>query len=166
MKNLLTTILLMLLLMTASYAQTTTSKDLEVEYDKFKDSTTVTLKLPIMEGLLLVLIDSFSGKKRLSMPDNVLTTFMSVSDQKQFYISHSWIILADDERIRLGDGLYTGGTTASSRATEVILYPVSQENLKKIANAKKVEMQLGSKEFALTESQITSFKEFYKQLTP
>lgn len=170
MKNILTITFLTLLLLVPSYAQTTADKNIEIKYDKFKDRTTVSLKLTIteklpIEELLFALTNSFEGKKQTSMPSDISGFFLSVTKEKQYSISHSWIVLADDERIKLGDGMYQGEAN-DSRAAEVIIYSISSENLKKIANAKKVEMQLGSKEFTLTELQLASFKEFYKQIVP
>lgn len=171
MKKPLTITFLTFLLAITSFAQTSTDKNVEIKYDKFKDRTTVSLKLPIVnnplqsEELYLGMTSAFNGNKPTSIPDSVYSFFLSVTKTKQYSLSHSWIVLADEERIRLGDGQYLG-EGGELKAAEVIIYSLSSENLKKIASAKKVEMQLGSKEFALTDSQLASLKEFYKQLVP
>ncbi len=95
-----------------------------------------------------------------------MSFFLSISKKKQYSTSHSWIILADEERVKLGDGEYQGGGGNDSKAAEVIFHSISLENLRKITNAKKVEMQLGNTEFTLTESQVKTLKEFYRQITP
>jgi hypothetical protein len=149
-------------------------KAVEVKYDKFKDTTSVTLTLQLIkkvallstgEDLSLSLVSSFDGKKPTLMPDDINGFFLSVSKKKQYSNSHSWIVLADDERIRLGDGVYKGEEGAV-RAAEVIIYSISLANLKKIASAKKVETQIGNAEFTLTEPQLQSLKDFYKQIIP
>jgi hypothetical protein len=168
MKNTLITTLLIFLLSVSSLAQGVKPGEPETKYDKFKDETNITVVIQLsetsIENLSLTLGTSFSGKKPPSAPKDIISFFLSVNTRKQYSISHSWIILADEERIKLGDGEYQG-TGSSTKAAEVIFYSMSPENLRKIANAKKVEIQLGNKEFTLTESQVKNLKDFYERVT-
>lgn len=57
--------------------------------------------------------------------------------------------------------LYGAATTV-----ELLSFSISLEDLKKIANAKKVEVQVGRAEFTIDNSKLESINEFYKQLIP
>ena len=170
MKKLITVTLLTLILLTQAFAQKTTTKGVEIEYDKNKDVTTVSVMMSLTDDLLpsesLVFgsIDVFKGKIRTTAtPEKVIVTFISISKKKQFSESRSWVALADDERIRLGNGEYVV-ESGNSGVAEILLYALSVENLKKMTDAKKVEMQVGNKEFTLSESQMVSLREYYKKL--
>lgn len=170
MKNLIAITIFTLLFTISCFAQIDT-KGVETKYDKFKDKTTVTLMLEMnirlvpKEDLVFGSSSSFDGKKPTSIPDKLVFTFISNSKIKQYEFSNSLIILADDERIRLGDAKYIGGTS-SFEPSEIMIYTVSLENLKKIVAAKKIEMQIGKTEFALNDAQLNAVKEFYKQIIP
>lgn len=169
MKKLITITFLTLLLLTQTFAQSSTTKGVETEYDRSKNKTTITVLLALTsstgDNLIFGSIDSFSGKTRTSpTPDKVLVTFVSVSKQKQFSSSRSWGVFADDERIKLGEGEYISERGSSGEA-ELLLFALSVDNLRKIAKAEKVQMQVGKKEFTLTEAQLESLREYYKQIS-
>jgi hypothetical protein len=170
MKKLITVAFLTLLLLTQAFAQKTTTKGVEIEYDKIKDMTTISVMLPLSDSLLpgenIVFgsLDVFKGKIRTTpVPEKVIVTFISISKKKQFSGSRSWSALADEERIKLGDGEYVVEANSGGVA-EVLLYALSIENLKKIVDAKQVEMQVGNREFTLSELQMVSLREYYKKL--
>jgi len=170
MKKILATTIFTLLLTISSFAQAVEFGKITTKYDKFKDITSLSLKLAISkdtnEFFVLFINAAFDGKTPASSDKDIMFSFISMTSEKQpAPASRSWIALADDERINLGNGEYTN-TLISTTYASTMAYFVSEINLKKIANAKKVEMQVGSKEFALSESQIASLKELYKQLVP
>jgi hypothetical protein len=174
MKNILIITLLIFLLSVSSIAQSPKPGEPETKYDKFKDKTTVTVVIQLsktliiggvlIEDLSLTLATSFNGRKPPSEPKDITSFFLSVNTRKRYSFSHSWIILADEERVKLGDGEYEG-TASGAKVAELIFYSMSRENLKKVANAKKIEMQLGDTAFTLTESQVKNLKDFYKEIT-
>jgi hypothetical protein len=159
MKNLLSITFLILIFLVLSSAQT--NNKVEIEYDRFKDWTTVSIRLPILSDLSLKFSDIFDGKKRTSTPKNVSLYFISSDIEEDYFASSSCIFLVDDQRIDLGYGKYL-----ASRDVELLSFSISLENLKKIANAKKVEYQIGRTTLTLTDSQLEAIKEFYKQLVP
>jgi len=168
MKKLIAVTIFTLLLTISSFAQVLTEKDFEIparketKYDRFKDKTTVSLTIPITSIFSLTFDNSYDGEKRTSPPTKVVASFMSLDISERYLISRSCIILADKERIRLDNGTYL-----SEGEGEVLFFFLSLENFKKIANAKKIEMQLGSNnEFALGQSRIDAIKDFYKLLVP
>ena len=171
MKNILATTILILLLFVSSFSQIDT-KGVEVKYDKFKDKTTVTLMLEVniklvpKEDLVFGSSSSFDGKKPTSIPDKFVFTFISNSKLKSYEFSNSLIILADDERIRLGNATTYISGKSEYEPSEIMIYTLSSENLKKIVGAKNVEIQLGKAEFALNENLLKAIKEFYKQSIP
>jgi hypothetical protein len=125
-----TTTLLVLLLSTASFAQT--YNNIETEYDKFKDTTSVTLESRIFTDLSFYLSSSFDGKNRTSMPKTVSAFFISLNKYDEYFTSYSCIFLADDKRIRLDAKKYI--------ENEISSFSLNTEDLKKIANSKKVEV--------------------------
>lgn len=171
MKNIITIAFLILLLSVPAFSQIAT-KGIEVKYDKFKDKTTVTLMLEVSvklvpkEDLVFGSASAFDGKKPTSIPDKHVFTFISNSKLKQYEFYNSLIILADDERIKLGNATSYIPGKSDFEPSEIMIYTLTSENLKKIVGAKKVEMQLGKTEFTLTEPQLEAIKEFYKQIIP
>jgi hypothetical protein len=141
------------------------------KYDKFKDKTSVSLALQIsgspipFEGLSLFVVTSFDGDKPKATPELIGFGLTAIGKSKQYSTSHSLICIADGERIRLGDGIYSG-QMKESMSIELMFYMPESSFIQKIANAKKVEAQLGSTEFTLNENQLKLIKEFYSKVTP
>lgn len=171
MKNALATASLILLLFIPCLSQIDT-KGVEVKYDKFKDKTTVTLMLEVnikmvpKEDLVLGSSSSFDGKKPTVIPDKHVFTFISNSKLKSYGFDNSLIILADDERIPVGNATTYIKGESEFEPSEIMIYSLSSNNLKKLAGAKSIEIQLGKAEFALNEKQLEAVKEFYKQIIP
>jgi hypothetical protein len=162
MKNLIATTLLILLLLTiSSFAQISTKNGVSTEYDRFEDSTTVSVDFQLERKLSLTFSNTFDGKKRTSTPKNISISFISLDISEQYLYSYSCIFLVDDQRISLDSKHYIRQGDGELRSFSLTL-----EDLKKIANAKKVEMKLSSRIHILTESQLATLKEFYKQLIP
>ena len=62
-----------------------------------------------------------------------------------------FIVLADGERLHLGDGFWEG---SAGSTTEIMSYTISRTDLEKLATAKVIEFQLGNFEgkFAANDS--------------
>lgn len=167
MKKLIATTIFTLLLTISSFTQVFTDRDFEsapekeTKYDKFKDETTTSLKFQLTRNLSLTFDDTFEGKKRTSKLTEIRVSFISSDTNEGYLIARSCIFLADDNRIRLNDGNYL-----SAYGGEALGFSISLENFRKIANAKKLEMQLGSREFGFSKTRLDAIKEFYKQLVP
>ena len=142
---------------------------IEKKYDKFKDKTSVLLELTIsdyamFENLRLLAFSSFTGEKAPQKLEDANITFFSVNTKPQYDIYRSLIFLVDGERISLGDGEYEKDN--SNALIETLKFTLKADVIKKLANSKKVELQLGKNEFVFAESQLEAIKEFYKQLVP
>src|SRR6266478_827911 len=88
------------------------SETIEDKYDRFKDSTTVSVTMQLMgvktNGLAMLLSDSYEsqGANRKPPTGNVLLSFVSAGEESHYKLFHSLIFLADDEHIRMGDGVF------------------------------------------------------------
>lgn len=137
------------------------------KYDKFKDKTQIHMTTLVsgapLKGLLMVLSTAFDGK---TAPKDVkvLISFISFNESKLYNDERSFIILWDDKRITPFELKYDDSERAKLNYVETIIYAFPIEYLKKIGEAKSVEMQLKNTEFVLKEKQLSLIREFYKQL--
>lgn len=139
-------------LMATTSANAQLRSGIDRSYDKFKDVTTVT-------GIRL--FDHFTGPassmgigvtfdvrgNKLSEPVMVMLTFLSLLDVSNGS-DNEWWVIADGERISLGSIIARSTPTLrSGRVTieqHVAAVGVSPQILRKLANAKKLEMRVGS----------------------
>ena len=144
------------------------NQNVEEKYDKFKDKTSVTLKLRLLgditNGLEVVLTETFAGQKPVT-PTNFPVMFMATNKDLKYYLSHGLIFLVDGERIKFDDVKYTK-LTYQGYFIEVMILAVPFNTLKKIVAAKKVEAQLGSTEFALSDDYLEAMRDFVSRVSP
>lgn len=143
--------------------------EVKVEYDRFKDVTVLSMPpffvvRPRPVGLQFGMMSGYQGSKPVT-PKNVLWIFFSVSpsEARTYAVSHGVIVLADGERIRLGDTTYRP-TYNEGFYIEAMLLDVPYDTLVKIANAKSVEIQIGSTDFAATPKLLETMREFAGRL--
>lgn len=147
------------------------SETIEDKYDRFKDSTTVSVTMQLMgvktNGLAMLLSDSYAGQGANRKPPtgNVLLSFVSAGDESHYKLFHSLIFLADDERIRMGDGVFID-LPLSYRVVESVTFGLPRDTLRKLASAKKIEFQLGPTEFTFSDSQLEAIRDFESRLNP
>jgi hypothetical protein len=127
-------------------------KDIEVQYDKFKDRTTVSTTITLSE-----VQDHLVGFSATAVREGQATASSS-----RFHLSiyTSDIIDSDDAKlILLVDGVRSTLTSPFSNPHGAV-FPITIEQLTKIGAAKSVEGQMGSIEFALTPAQRAQLKRF------
>lgn len=164
------TILMLLLTVTAVYSQ-----DVKTSYDKFKDRTQVVFTkgravdddrksywLWVAAGF------SYPGTTLKEPADSFLVQFTSSSGSWRFLKSHNLILLADGKSYDLGAGKHDGDIRSSRWVTvsETISYAFNREQIEAIANAKKVELQLGGFEGYFDDKTLAKFKELLAASKP
>ncbi|MGH9841856.1 MAG: hypothetical protein ACREEM_24130 [Blastocatellia bacterium] len=147
-----------------------------IEYDKFKDTTFVKMKpmsigsftfQAIAGGLEISAMFSSKGQK-ITKPEIISLKIISISNAFKHIDERArkLIVLTDGEQFDLGTmqmenmGRGPSFSRYSGDLVEEMSVSVSREGFAKIANAKKVEMQLGSKEFSLKDKHFDALREF------
>jgi hypothetical protein len=136
----------------------------EVTYDKFKDTTYVSTNIGISKiGVRVLSIVtmkvgfSYSGRT-FQAPDNY-DVFFTARVPKDWLWLHNrkLIFLVDNERIEIGEG---SRSSRIGRPTyETLGFRINKDVLQRIANASKVEMQIGSFEGYMGEKDQRKLKE-------
>ncbi|MCI0663785.1 MAG: hypothetical protein L0220_22215 [Acidobacteria bacterium] len=146
-----------------------------IEYDKFKDTTFVRVKpmsigsftfQAITGGLEISAMFSSKGQK-ITKPETIALKIISVSNAFKHVDERArkLIVLVDGQQFDLGamqmENMGRGASFSrySGDLVEEMSVSVSQEDFAKIANAKKVEMQLGSKDFSLKDKHLDALRE-------
>ena len=154
-------------------------KKIESSYDKFKDQTTVSVKylspLPALSPVRLDIVAAFLYPgKTVTKPSIVALWFQSSSKNWQFLQQRQLLVIADGERIDLGEAERVDSKVNSSRAgryssgvsvSELVGKMVSLETFLKIAKAKSVEMRLGSVEFKLADDHLEALRDFASRMS-
>lgn len=129
------------------------SKTYTVKYDKFKDETTVTGRVGFRppKGHL---IDTLELAMVAKFPGQTITQDADIYDC--YFIPHysrTWVFLHDTNLIMLLDGTKRdfgrgkqGGNVYLGGVNEWVYFKMSREDLQAMADAKTVEIQLGSYE--------------------
>lgn len=147
-------------------ATLTTSRDPQTTYDRFTDETNVWIPFDDLDvsthhDLSIMAFVTYHGKGS-TRPENVGLGFMSTPHEIESPEIRELRVLADGERISLGRPSARStkiGYKYSGTITEFLEYKATPQILKKIANARKVEMRLGSLEFALPLGFLRSMQE-------
>ncbi len=136
------------------------NKRFSVEYDKFNDRSNAkfasfSIYSTVRGGGIIYfgLSFTFEGNKLKSNADKFNLTFWSSGSAWRFLKDHSLIFLLDDERFPYGEGVHDGRTTSNRIAivAESVSFSITKEDVEKIANSKKTELQLGTFVGALTD---------------
>jgi hypothetical protein len=143
-----------------------------INYDKFKDITTVQGKETLAKGGLLGSSLSrdnfyclsgfvFSGQKFNEPPK---TFFLSIVDKINvsplFNNDSNLILLADNERFIIGEGKRETDSLGNS-STKMLHYKIDREVFEKIASSKSIELQIGNGEAKFKSEVIEMFKNIY-----
>lgn len=148
---------------------------ISMDYDKFKDETTVTVgPYFLSSGLDLVMTNSqfeilgmfiFTGQK-LAAPIDVLTiAFISSSKDWQFLNDQDLYVLVDGERLNLGKARRNSNVKLG-RVKEMLAVDVGFDVFSSIANGTKVEMKLGPKELKLKDEHLEGFRDLASRTRP
>lgn len=141
---------------------------LKTEYDKFRDETTVSTGQHSVnrKGFATLKVRAYyiqKGGSAKAAPEDLIIglMFYSDSDRWQFTRDDHLIVLADGARIDLGVSAASDfRIDHEARARETLDYEVTPTQLQQIAKAAKLEMQLGSVEFKVSDK----FRQEVKEL--
>lgn len=143
----------------------------EVEYDKFKDMSTVYYRSGYIgeskggrraRFVQLTAWFTFPGQKLGTVPDKFTLRFQTVVYGSWLWLNERRLLLiVDGDRLNLGEGQ----RTSEGGRVESVFFRVDRETLTKIADAGKVEMQVGPFESEIGEKQRAGIKKVldYKQ---
>lgn len=165
--------------------------DINIKYDRFEDETLVTTKRLDFEDLMqsgivngkvqVVHPDSpffqfslygqfsYKGQQKTANFDSVYIMFVTTSDYQRFARNTNLNIIADGERIPLGALtrlLEIERTYCDSCPKEKLFTSVSVKTLSKIANAKLVELRLGTIEFQLPDKHKEMLRKLIQSASP
>lgn len=140
---------------------------LKTEYDKFRDETTVETgrhgvdKKRSDRGELEVAA-YFNHKGKTRTADNLIIglTFYSEARRWRFTRDDHLIVIADGERIDLGESAAKDSRVSrSARTREILDYALTPKQLQQLAGAAKIEAQLGSVEFKLKDKFLNELRQ-------
>lgn len=154
------------------------AQSLKTSYDKFEDVTTVTTDLlhvkmleryekrgkelvmvrpevPFWEFTMMAMY-KFKGEEKPAQPNPFVLGFVTKSSDWAFGGDADLYAIVDGERLKVARMPHGGEVVKLSSVSvqETLVTYLSVETFLKIANAKKVEMRLGTYEFELTEDQL------------
>lgn len=162
--------LLLALLVTAFPCETSaqTSNIIRV-YDRFEDRTRYwTPPAYVYPGLDLTVTFSFKGQGAGHDVDGFSLVFSSTSTEWRFLKNSRLYCLIDGRSVALGSaGATDNDVTAKYESTEVkerLAFAVDYQLLRKLTEAKHVEMRLGSAEFEIRQYVLSDIKELLSKV--
>lgn len=138
--------------------------DIKTEYDRFRDETTISTGRRSIDtkSTLILKVEAYcihKGQTKAS-PEVMGLTFYSTSSHWKFLRNNTLNAVVDGERIQFGEAAAKDSRLARySGVNEVLDYELTPEQLRKLANATSIEMQLGSVEFQLKDKFIQALKD-------
>ncbi|CAN5688982.1 hypothetical protein BH20ACI4_BH20ACI4_29980 [soil metagenome] len=170
LKHILLTVFTILLLSVSLLAQVKNDDKFSISYDEESDKTAVILsiiKLPNnADSFSVGAFFEFKGKELKEPPCCVGILMKSGNKDKFVYKdNHNLIIWADKEKMEFGEITWRESPEgfalmlAKIAFLEDMLVGVTAEQFFTIANAKKVEVQIGDFKFELTDAHLKGFQE-------
>ena len=126
--------------------------ELQIKYNRIEDRTTISTKPESKGSLSFFLYVSHPGQKLTKPLDTVFFVIESYSRDGQFRETKDVYVLADDERFTLSNPTRNPDIDINSRSvrpSERLMFALSKSQLKRIVNARKVEMKIGVRSVAL-----------------
>jgi hypothetical protein len=146
-----------------------------VKYDKFKDQTMVFVGPFSLTGSMEYAFTSstisiyaafvFKGQKTDQPVDTLTLGFVHTGKEWQFLKSSDVYVLADGERMVLGEGSRDSDLKIGS-VEETVEVTLSADMFSKIANSKVVEMKVGSREFKLKDEHLQALHDLLSLTKP
>lgn len=138
----------------------TNDRQYKISYDKFTDKTRVLFQGPVVSqsflpGRMLQLLGAFVFEgENLKVPvTDFALMFQSTGKDWDFLRNRELFVIADGERMALGEGLRDGDIKrtflSGYQTSEVLGFRLTREQLEKMANAKELEMKVGERQFKL-----------------
>lgn len=139
----------------------------DTTYDRFADSTRVSLAMSVsgdyLRGLSFGARYEFAGRVAPTPPDSITLmiaayTSRSISREWRFLQRHTLILLLDDTvRVNLGTVQYDTIPQSSSRL-EAMRAPIPVALFRRIASAGKLEGRIGDETFTLSPVQLAALR--------
>jgi hypothetical protein len=164
-------VLILLSLPSTCLAQDAPPRDGKVtkEYDRFKDSTTVTLDALLAgdypQGLSVRAIEIFPGTSPTKESSKYIFAFLSTGEDLEYELLHDLIFLADGERLKVDNSSYMKQFVRGNYL-ELILIAIPSQTLRKVASATKAEAQIGKTEFVVSGQLKENLKRFLAEVEP
>jgi hypothetical protein len=139
----------------------------DVSYDKIRDETVVSIDSKVLLGATPnhILAVYWNKGQTIVVPDTIDFNFGSSSDTWQFLRISSVAWLVDDNK-RFSYKAIHDGTVGSGYVIEWIDMSIPLADFLDIVNAKKVEVQVSTYQFALTGEQLEALKDFASRMNP
>lgn len=139
---------------------------LNVDYDKFTDTTTVQVTIRLQGNSNLLIPPSLSllayfvyQGKEVSIPDRVLITFLSNSKGWSHLHTKRVIFLINGERLDIGP-LYRSRSLGRGSVTESLSKYIPLNTFLRIITSANVDGQLGASNFQLSHPQLEALRDF------
>lgn len=159
------------------------SKYFSVKYDKFKDLTSLSVRLDLTtkgnkpfdslnsNSFNLFIGSTFKGNGIKENADLHLLCSASTSSSWKFLNNRGLILIVDSNRISLGEGTHNGdinfnSITSTSSVSEFLCWTLNEQQLLTILTAQKIEFQLGEVESVIEKEKLLLFRLFQKLLLP
>lgn len=139
------------------------SFEIKKREDRFNDDTTYSLRAKVNGNLELNIFNSVANKDP-SPRDIIPFNFTSTSGRWQYLNFHRVKILVDTQPLPVAKSKHTGSVMNSGGVIEHITVYIALDELTKLLEAKKIEVQIGSTEIELTEEHIEAMRDFASQL--
>lgn len=152
-------------------SEDTRQLNVKSDYDRFEDRTRYwTFALPVSRGgridhsLKLSSFFHFRGKGAGHSIERLGFVFFSTSSEFRFVKYSQLYAIVDGQRLDLGSPVSNERDVQGTQVAETLVFAVSFKTLRSIAEAKQIEMRLGSTEFELTESNVSDLKELLAKI--
>jgi hypothetical protein len=147
----------------------TNDRQYKITYDKFTDKSRVLylgdiVSSSLLPGRMVQLLAAFvfEGDKLTSDVSEYALMFESTGKDWEFLRNRELYVLADGERMVLGEGLRESDIKRTLfmgyQTSELLGFRVTREQLEKMANAKSLEMKVGERVIKLKSSSQKGFR--------
>lgn len=147
------------------------SKRYIVKYDKFTDKTTVIYSGSLLNSTLSYMSSGtmmninvayeFKSQTSKNPIDKFVLFFRSSGKNWSFLKDRSLYVLADENRIEMGNGSHDSDIGRSLfgdvRTNEILAFEITKNQLSEFGNAKTLEIKLGGREFKIKDEDKTAF---------
>lgn len=145
---------------------------IKVTYNKFNDVIEVTTpNMPYigpprhLTGLSLLVDVIYDGKAQTGQPKFIGWHIISASMKPEYTLNRSLIVIADGQRYNLGEMYLKNSSVHGGYVLENLVIVIPNDTFLKIANAQKIEMQVGYKEFKMDENIYQTLRDLASRIT-
>jgi hypothetical protein len=137
------------------------SFELTSDYDRFEDSTKVTLRIPINSMEVMYFFFGFKGEQIKQPPKQII--FQYFGDTKKFFLEvKDFVVLTDRDRFRIKMIQLPELDNGKIPFAAVFDYPT----FLRIANGESIDMKIGDTELNFDEASLEAIKDFASRTNP